>query len=463
MALQASTGKSVDPSLSISDQIIPNMGNDNFSFLGMPVRASNNMNEGRESLKADLDSMLTRVDSSLVTPQQKLRLYKFGVCPRLSWRLLVNTFTTTWLERTLQPIATRYLKRWCGLTKSANTSIMYLPSKHSGLSLPSIVSLYRKYQTTRMAQLFTSADAGVRKAASLSLKAEQGSQRMTFRPAAMVENIRGVNGIADRKSLLRAVKSSLADEEETILHQRLTNLPAQGEMARRWEHNSPTVWVKAVQMLPSEAMKYSLNATLDTLPTNSNLQRWGKKSYNTCTLCKNTRQTLAHVLNNCPVAMDLRRYSRRHDQVLATFGDFIKKHLPPSFSCTIDLPTITYHYPHHITPTTLRPDIVWWSDVEKQLWLFELTVSYETAVADAAQRKKTKYNDLIESARRAGYRSELITIEVGSRGMLSDEDFDTLKRALKVSRKAITSLCLSVITTTITESFTIWCTRNSIT
>ena len=97
-----------------------------------------------------------------------------------------------------------------------------------------------------MAQLFTSADACVRKAASLSLKAEQGSQRMTFRPAAMVENIRGVNGIADRKSLLRAVKSSLAEEEVTMLHQRLTNLPAQGEMARRWEHNSPTVWVKAV-------------------------------------------------------------------------------------------------------------------------------------------------------------------------------------------------------------------------
>ena len=145
------------------------------------------------------------------------------------------------------------------------------------------------------------------------------------------------------------VKSSLAEEEVTTLHQRLTNLPAQGEMARCWEHNSPTVWVKAVQMLPSEAMKYSLNATLDTLPTNSNLQRWGKKSYNTCTLCKNTRQTLAHVLNNCPVAMDLRCYSRRHDQVLATFGDFIKKHLPPSFSCTIDLPTITYHLYIHTT------------------------------------------------------------------------------------------------------------------
>ena len=44
------------------------------------MRASNNMNEGRGPLKADLDSMLTRVDSSLVTPQQKLRLYKFGVC-----------------------------------------------------------------------------------------------------------------------------------------------------------------------------------------------------------------------------------------------------------------------------------------------------------------------------------------------------------------------------------------------
>ena len=64
-----------------------------------------------------------RIDTSLVTRQQKLRLYKQGVCPRLSWALLVDEFSITWLERDLQPLATRFLKKWTGLTRSANTSI----------------------------------------------------------------------------------------------------------------------------------------------------------------------------------------------------------------------------------------------------------------------------------------------------------------------------------------------------
>ena len=32
-----------------------------------------------------------------------------------------------------------------------------------------------------------------------------------------------------------------------------------------------------------------------------------------------------------------------------------------------------------ITPTGMRPDIVWWNDEEKQLWLVELTVPFETS------------------------------------------------------------------------------------
>ena len=461
MALQASTGKMMDPTLSINNETIPHMGDDKLTFLGMPVRVYKNEKEERELLKTKLESMLAKVDNSLVTSQQKLRLYRYGVCPRLSWSLLVNRFSITWLEHTLQPIATRHLKKWCGIAKSANTSIMFLPSKHSGLSLPSLVGIYKKQQAIRMAQLFSSSDAGVRVAAKLSLEAEQASQRLSFRPAVMADDIRSAYGNANRKQLSTAAKLLLAEEEATTLLQRLSSLPTQGEMTRQWKENSPAIWVKALQMLSSEAMKFSMNASLDTLPTNSNLQRWGKKSYNTCTLCKSTKQTLAHVLNNCPVAMDLRRYSRRHDQVLTTFGEFISAHLRPSFFITTDLPSSTYNFPHHITPTTLRPDIVWWSDVEKQLWLFELTISYETVVADAAQRKKSKYKELIESAMKAGYRSELITVEVGSRGMLSETDLDSLRTALNVHRKAITNLCLSAITTTIRESFLIWCTRNA--
>ena len=65
----------------------------------------------------------------------------------------------------------------------------------------------------------------------------------------------------------------------------------------------------------------------------------------------------------------------------------------------------------------MRPDIVWLSDDRKELWLLELTISYESLVADTRQRKEAKYY-LLQAGRAGGYHSQLITVEVGSRGML---------------------------------------------
>jgi hypothetical protein len=233
-------------------------------------------------------------------------------------------------------------------------------------------------------------------------------------------------------------------------------------MARAWEENSTELWVKAVQALPPEPMKFALNASLDTLPTNANLHTWGKKTRDTCPLCQETRQSLPHVLNNCPVAMELRRYSRRHDDVLKVIGEFVRDHLPPDFSITIDCEPAPYTFPQHIIPTDLRPDIVWWSDIHRELWLFELTISYETRVEEARERKQAKYQDLVEGGKAAGYRSELITIEVGSQGMMGIGDFDSLRAAVNASRKATANLCVEVTRSTLLGSFRIWGSRNSI-
>ena len=211
-----------------------------------------------------------------------------------------------------------------------------------------------------------------------------------------------------------------------------------------------------MQGLPPEPLKFTLNASLNTLPTNAVLHTWGKKPRDTCTLRREHRQSLLHILNNCQVDMDLRRYSERHDSVLKTFGDFIKSSLPPLYSVTTD----TYSFPHHITPTNLRPDIVWWGERQRELWLFELTISYETLMAEARERKRAKYQDLVEAGRAAGYKTELITVEVGSRGMLDPSDLEPLAAAISCHHKDIRSLYLFVIRTTLLES---WYSRNTVT
>ena len=135
----------------------------------------------------------------------------------------------------------------------------------------------------------------------------------------------------------------------------------------------------------------------------------------------------------------------------------------PIFLITIDSPSEPYSFPHHIIPTNLPPDIVWWSDKKRELWLFEITVSYEPLVADTRARKRAKYHDLVETGSAVGYRTELITVEVGPRGMLGDSVFEGLKEATNASTKDISTLCLQTIRAAILGSFAIWTSRNSIT
>ena len=246
------------------------------------------------------------------------------------------------------------------------------------------------------------------------------------------------------------------------MHNSLCLLPAQGEMARSWNESSPDLWVRVVRDLSPELLKFILNASLNTLPTNANLHLWGRKSSFICPLCQGSRQSLEHILNNCPKAMELRRYSLRHDSVLQVIGNFINTHLSPQFSFTIDSPSVSYSFPHHIVPTNLRPDIVWWSDEKRELSLLELTVSYETKVDDARSRKKAKYHDLVVAGRAAGYRVRLITLEVGSRGMLGDAIINDLREAIDAPRREFSILCLQINRATILGSFSIRVSRNHV-
>ena len=162
------------------------------------------------------------------------------------------------------------------------------------------MGLYKKQQSSRMVQLFTSSDPGVRHTAHSQLQEESGSQRVSFEPAVRVDEIISQGHYQSRRVLTGAVKSLLAEEDAEMRLDQLCSLPVQGDTARRWDCCAAELWVKAVQGLPPEAMKFALNASLDSLPTNNNLHNWGKKSRDTCALCSLHRQSLPHILKTAP-------------------------------------------------------------------------------------------------------------------------------------------------------------------
>ena len=76
--------------------------------------------------------------------------------------------------------------------------------------------------------------------------------------------------------------------------------------------------------------------------------------------------------------------------VLRALYDTISEYIPDTSSLIADLNSSDYCFPCHITPTDLRPDIVYWNDTTQEVCLIELTVCFDTLFDAAAQRKKDK-------------------------------------------------------------------------
>ncbi|XP_078664128.1 uncharacterized protein LOC144907199 [Branchiostoma floridae x Branchiostoma belcheri] len=69
-----------------------------------------------------------------------------------------------------------------------------------------------------------------------------------------------------------------------------------------------------------------------------------------------------------------------------------------------------------VVQTKLRPDAVLWAEAEKKLVLVELTVPWEERCEEAYERKKNKYQELIDECRSKGWQAWLFPVEVGCRG-----------------------------------------------
>ena len=188
LGIKASSGKSADPHLMINDQPIPFIRNESIKFLGKVIQVPLDTQAIKQHVLQKLDNMLQRVDKVPVTRQQKLKLYRAGICPRLSWDLAVNSLPLSWVTKELESLATRYLKRWSGLAKSADTSRLYLPQSQGGLSLPAVSLMYKRQQVSRACQLLASTDATVRYATTREIQREESLQRTVHRPMLTARN-----------------------------------------------------------------------------------------------------------------------------------------------------------------------------------------------------------------------------------------------------------------------------------
>ena len=130
------------------------------------------------------------------------------------------------------------------------------------------------------------------------------------------------------------------------------------------------------------------------------------------------------------------------------------------YCITSDLPELVYNFPQHIVNSDLKPDIILWNNDTKVIKIIELTVPFEACMNEARRRKQGKYYDLVDECRSVGWRTELITLEVGARGFIEKLGFNNLSKLLKISKPNNKKLRQSCISAALIGSYRIWCQWN---
>lgn len=231
----------------------------------------------------------------------------------------------------------------------------------------------------------------------------------------------------------------------------------------RWNLPKRAITWSELWRLEPFRISFLLRAVYDTLPTPVNLHRWGMREDPLCGLCGG-KGTMAHILAGCKIALTQGRYRWRHDKVLAVLADileqerrkkqparvrpllntvaFVKEGQRPvshslarqnllqsaqGWDMEVDLGR-KLQFPKEVLSTTLRPDIIMWSLEGKKIILVELTVPWEEGCEEAAERKRAKYQQLVQDSRDKGWTTWLMTVEVGCRGFPAQSVWNLLTK-----------------------------------
>ena len=143
------------------------------------------------------------MDTVPVTCNQKLLPYRAAICPRILWDLGISDLPISWIKSCLEATATRYLKRWSGLARSAHPSLLAETKCRLGPTIQSLVS------TSHACQLLTSQDPITQHVAKLRIQKEENQQRQKFKPMLVAREVMVADPGASRKALTGQVKKAV--------------------------------------------------------------------------------------------------------------------------------------------------------------------------------------------------------------------------------------------------------------
>ncbi|XP_062272394.1 LOW QUALITY PROTEIN: uncharacterized protein LOC133978067 [Scomber scombrus] len=451
---------------SISGTVIPSITEQPVKSLGKLFDSSLKDTVAIQKSSQQLGTWVTKVDKSGLPGRFKAWIYQHSILPRVLWPLLIYAVPMTTAE-SLERKISGFLRKCLGLPRSLSSAAPYGTSNTLQLPFSGLTEEFKVARTREALQYRDSRDckvstAGIEVRTGRKWRADKAVEvaESRLRQKALVGTL--ASGRAGLGYFPKTQVSKTHGKERHHLFQEEVRVGVEEERVSRAvglrQQGAWTKWESALQrritwsnimQADFHRVRFLVQAVYDALPSPANLHVWGKSETPSCLLCSG-RGSLEHLLSSCPKALADGRYRWRHDQVLKAVAEsvasaistskhhqapkraipFVKAgekpnarpqtttgllHTASDWQLQVDLGK-QLKFPAHIAATSLRPDMIITSEASRHLIMLELTVPWEERIEEANERKRAKYQELVEDCRGRGWRTFYEPIEVGCSG-----------------------------------------------
>ena len=426
------------PKLLINTELVPCVEiGDSFRYLGRYFDFDMSNTIHKRELSHTVTDIMSKIDLLPLHPRFKVQLYIRYLLPKISWHLTVADLTKTWVSENLDNLVAKYFRSWLDLPISGTLSNIFLPHKKFGINVHPPSVKYAQCQTTLRNILKSSPN---------------DAMHTLWKETSASTNIQ-----YDQYKNTKDVLKSFHSQQEDRLRDQLFS---QGSFFRSMSEHSLTtlnsLWSSAQSSLPKNIFNFSVKYINNTLPTKTNLKRWGLSSSSDCSFCL-TQESLLHIISGCKVYLQQGRYTWRHDSILMFIATTLRSlqhakifaDMPGFLSTSI------------ITGHDLRPDLLL-SLSNKSLYILELTVGYESNLRSNAERKKQKYRELVQQLKNDYEKVNFVNLSISALGIYdkSTTEFIDMMKILKFDKRTTNYTIKKITNIAIRTSYYIFCRRN---
>ena len=310
---QASRAIQYQPVIIILGKRVPPIENDHsFNYLGKQFNFSMDCESIKIELLFKIEEYLKKIDLFPINPFSKIRIIQNYVYSKIRWRFSIYDISETWIKHNIDPIISKYVRKWLQIPVSGNITHLKLLKSDLGIDFSSASDIYLQCKLSIRRILKSSKNSDIQHlyavTSSKFIKSDELIKKVSPNATKTYELIYETNKLlkVQNKQEVWAHFTELKEQSVIVKH-----------LVEVCHKKILDLWQEIVSKLPRNITCFARRALALSLSNNSNLKRWNIRDFPSCDLC-NKIQTQLHVFSYCEVSLQQKRYTWRHDSIMNT-------------------------------------------------------------------------------------------------------------------------------------------------